>query len=145
MAKIKQGDKVSIEYEGSFNNGEVFDASKNHGKPLDFEIGAKMVIPGMENGIIGMEKGEEKTIHIEIADAYGKPNPQAVQKVPKANLPKEEGKEIEVGMMLMAQLPNGQGMPGKITEVKDQEVTVDFNHPLAGKALNFKIKIVDVK
>ena len=142
---IKQGNKVSIEYEGSFDNGEVFDSSKNHGKPLEFEIGSKMVIPGLEKALIGMKKDEEKTIHIESKDAYGEPNPKMINKVPKANLPKEEGKEIAVGMMLVAQLPNGQGMPGKIIEVTDSEVTIDFNHPLAGKALNFKIKVVDIK
>jgi FKBP-type peptidyl-prolyl cis-trans isomerase 2 len=140
---IKQGSKISIEYEGSFDDGKVFDASKNHGKPLEFEIGAKMVIPGLEKALIGMKKDEEKTIHIEPADAYGEPNPQAVQTIPKSNLPAEQ--KPEVGMTLVAQLPNGQGMPGKITKVTDKEVTIDFNHPLAGKALNFKVKVIDVK
>ena len=140
---IKQGSKVSIEYEGSFDNGEIFDSSKNHGKPLDFEIGAKMVIVGLEKGLMGMEKGEEKTIHIEAKDAYGEPDSQRIQKIPKSSLPAEQKPEVE--MMLMAQLPNGQGMPGKIIEVTDMEVSIDFNHPLAGKALNFKVKIVDVQ
>jgi len=143
--EIKQGSKVSIEYEGSFDDGSIFDASKNHGKPLEFEIGSKMIIPGLEKALIGMKKDEEKTIHIEADEAYGQPNPQMINKVPREQLPAPEGKEIEVGMMLMAQLPNGQGMPGKITEVTDKEVTVDFNHPLAGKALNFKVKVVDIQ
>ena len=140
---IKQGSKVSIEYEGSFDDGKVFDSSKTHGKPLEFEIGAKMIIPGLEKALIGMKKDEEKTIHIESAEAYGEPNPQAVQVIPKDNLPKEQ--KPEVGMTLVAQLPNGQGMPGRITKVTDKEVTIDFNHPLAGKALNFKVKVVEVK
>jgi len=140
---IKQGSKVSIEYEGSFDDGEIFDASKNHGKPLEFEIGAKMVILGLEKALIGMKKDEEKTIHIEVGDAYGKPNSQMVNKVPRKNLPAEQ--KLEVGMMLVAQLPNGQGMPGKIIEVTEEEVTIDFNHPLAGKALNFKVKVVEIK
>ena len=140
---IKQGSKVSIEYEGSFDNGEVFDSSKNHGKPLDFEIGTKMIIPGLEKALMGMGKDEEKTIHIEVADAYGKPNPQAVQKIPRKNLPAEQ--KPEVGMMLVAQLPDGKGMPGKITEITEEEITIDFNHPLAGKALNFKVKVIEIK
>ncbi len=141
--KIQQGSKVSIEYEGSFDNGEIFDSSKNHGKPLEFEIGAKMIIPGLENALIGMEKDKEKIIHIESKDAYGEHNPQMINKVPRTNLPAEQ--KPEVGMILIAKLSNGQSMPGKIIEVTDKEVAIDFNHPLAGKNLNFKIKIIDIK
>ncbi len=90
-----------------------------------------------------MKNGEEKEFHLDPADGYGDVNPKMVQKIPRDQLPKEQ--KPEVGMMLVMGLPNGAQMPCKITEVSDKEVTLDLNHPLAGKALNFKIKLIEVK
>jgi len=140
---IKDGYFVKIEYTGTLDNGEVFDSSEAHGKPLEFQIGAKMVIPGFENTIKEMKEGEEKEIHLESKDAYGDINPKMVQKVPREHLPKEQ--EPKIGMMLIMGLPDGAQMPCKITEVSDKDVTLDLNHPLAGKALNFKLKLLEVK
>lgn len=137
---VKNGDKVKVEYEGTFNDGTVFDSSEKCGAPLEFEVGAGQIIPGIENAVMGMEKGEEKEFKLEPADAYGDRNPQLVQKIPKDQLPKE----VMPGMMLMIGLPNGVQIPVKVTDVTDEEVTIDLNHPLAGKVLNFKIKIVDI-
>lgn len=137
---IKNGDKVKVEYEGTFDDGTVFDSSEKCGAPLEFEVGAGQIIPGFENAVMGMEEGEEKEFKLKPADAYGDRNPQLVQKIPKDQLPKE----VMPGMMLMIGLPNGVQIPVKITEVTDEEVTIDLNHPLAGKVLNFKIKIVDI-
>lgn len=137
---VKNGDKVKVEYEGTFNDGTVFDSSEKCGAPLEFEVGAGQIIPGFENAVMGMENGEEKEFKLEPSDAYGDRNPQLVQKIPKDQLPKE----VTPGMMLMIGLPNGVQIPVKVTEVTDEEVTLDLNHPLAGKALNFKIKIVDI-
>jgi len=142
MMKIKEGSKVKVEYEGKLENGEVFDSSEKHGKPLEFEVGAKQMIPGFEKAIVGMEKGEEKEFTLESKDAYGDPNPQLVKSVPKEQLPKEP--VPEVGMILGITLPNGAQFPAKIVEVGDKEVKIDMNHPLAGKKLTFKVKIVDV-
>ncbi len=137
---VKNGDKVKVEYEGTFDDGTVFDSSEKCGAPLEFEVGAGQIIPGFENAVMGMEKGEEKEFKLEPSDAYGDRNPQLVQKIPKDQLPKE----VMPGMMLMIGLPNGVQIPVKVTDVTDEEVTIDLNHPLAGKALNFKIKIVDI-
>ncbi len=137
---VKNGDKVKVEYEGTFDDGTVFDSSEKCGAPLEFEVGAGQIIPGFENAVMGMEKGEEKEFKLEPTDAYGDRNPQLVQKIPKDQLPKE----VMPGMMLMIGLPNGVQIPVKVTDVTDEEVTIDLNHPLAGKALNFKIKIVDI-
>lgn len=138
---IKEGDKVKIEYEGKLEDGTVFDSSEKHGKPLEFEVGSKQIIPGFEKAVIGMKKGEEKEITLEPKDAYGDPNPQLIKSVPKEQLPKEP--EPKVGMVLGITLPNGSQFPAKIVEVGDKEIKIDMNHPLAGKKLIFKIKVVE--
>ena len=137
---IKNGDKVKIEYAGTLDDGTVFDSSEVH-EPLEFEVGAKQVIKGFEDAVIGMEKGEEKFIRLEASEAYGNPSNQLIKKVPRDKFPKEE---LKPGMMLGVSLANGAEVPAKITEVTDTEVTIDLNHPLAGKALNFKIKAIEV-
>ena len=140
--KVEKGNKVKVEYEGKFEDGTVFDSSENHGQPLEFEAGAGMVVPGFDAAVLGMEKDEEKEFKIEPRDAYGELNPEAFRKVPREQLPADA--EIKPGMMLGVQMPNGQQMPVKVAEVSDTEITLDLNHPLAGKTLNFKIKIIDI-
>lgn len=138
---IKKGNKVKIEYTGTLDDGTVFDSSEKHKKPLEFEAGAGLVIKGFDEAIIGMEKGEEKEIHVEPKDAYGEYKEDLIKKVPRDQLPQEQ--EPKPGMMLIIGLPNGSQFPAKIKDVTDTEVTLDLNHPLCGKALNFKLKIVD--
>ena len=140
---IKKGDKVKVEYEGKLENGDVFDSSQHgdHSHPLEFEIGAKQIIPGFENAVLGMEMGEEKQVTLQPKDGYGNPNPDLIKKLPREQFPKEELKE---GMMLALSVPNGEQMPAKITEVADDIVTIDLNSPLAGKVLNFNIKVVEI-
>ena len=140
--KAKQGSKVKIDYEGKLDDGTIFDSSEKHGKPLEFEIGKKMVIKGFEDAIIGMEKGKEKEITIKPEQAYGEHNDQLIKKVPREQLPKEP--EPKEGMMLAIGTPDGKQFPAKITEVTDKEIILDLNHPLAGKTLHFKIKLVEV-
>ena len=137
---IKKGDKIKVEYEGRFEDGEVFDASSRHDKPLEFEAGAGMVVKGFDDAVIGMEVGEEKTVTLKPEEAYGEKHPNAIQTVPKDKFP-AEAKE---GMMIGVPLPNGQQIPAKITKIDDKEVTIDMNHPMAGKTLVFKIKIVEI-
>lgn len=139
---MKDGSKVKIEYEGKLEDGTVFDSSKTHGQPLEFEIGAKQVIPGFENAVKEMKKGEEKEITLEPKDAYGDPNPALVKKLPREQLPKDQ--EVKPGMMLGITLPSGKQFPAVIKEVDDKEVTIDMNHPLAGKKLIFKLKLIEV-
>ena len=139
---LKNGDKVKVEYTGSLEDGTVFDSSEKHGKPLEFEIGAGMIIPGFEKAVIKMKKGEKKVITLKPSEAYGDPNPQLTKKIPREHLPKEQ--DPKVGMVLIMGLPNGQQIPAKIIEVADKEVTIDLNHPLAGKTLKFEIKLVGI-
>jgi FKBP-type peptidyl-prolyl cis-trans isomerase 2 len=138
--EVKSGDKIKVEYTGSFENGEVFDASEKHGQPLEFEAGKGMVVPGFDAAVIGMKVGEEKEVTLKPEEAYGMPNEQAIQKVPKDKFP-AEAKE---GMMIGVPLPNGQQMPAVIKKIDEKEVTIDMNHPMAGKTLVFKIKIVSI-
>ena len=139
---VQKGNKVKVEYEGKFETGEVFDSSEKAGKPLEFEAGEGQVIPGFDNALIGMEKGEEKEVTIEAKDAYGERREELKQEVPKEKLPQEA--ELKPGMMLMVGTPDGKQMPVVITEITDKGAMIDFNHPLAGKKLIFKIKLVDI-
>ena len=138
---VEKGNTIKVEYTGSFEDGEVFDASEKHGKPLEFKAGEGNVVPGFDNAVIGMEVGEEKEVTLKPEDAYGEHNPQAIQKVPKDKFP-AEAKE---GMMIGVPLPNGQQMPAKIVKIDDKEVTIDMNNPMVGKTLVFKIKVVSVE
>lgn len=137
---VKKGDKVKVEYTGKLEDGTVFDSSEGK-EPLEFEVGSGMIIKGFDDAVTGMEKGEEKEITLKPEEAYGEPNPQLMKKVPKEQLPKEP--EPKVGMMLALGTPDGKQIPARIAEIGDKEVTIDINHPLAGKTLIFKIKVVD--
>ena len=138
---INNGDRVKVEYIGTLDDGTVFDSSEKHGGPLEFEVGDGQLIKGFENAVIGMEKGEEKEIKLQPSEAYGNHNPQLIRKEPRDQLSKEE---LQPGMILGVNLPNEAPIPAKILEVTDESVTIDLNHPLAGKVLNFKIKVVDI-
>ncbi len=138
---IKKGDKVKVAYTGKLEDGNVFDSSEDRA-PLSFEVGANQVIPGFDKNVEGMKKDEEKTFTLSVEEAYGPVKEELVQEFPKDKLPdKPEPKE---GMMLIMQAPTGQQIPAKIVEVKDNIVKIDINHPLAGKALTFEIKVVGV-
>ncbi len=141
--EVKEGYKVKVEYTGKFDNGEVFDSSKEHGRPLEFQVGARMVIPGFEKAVLGMKEGDSKEITIKPEEGYGQRNDKLVQKIPRDQLPKD--REPKKGMGLMMTTPQGMQVPVTITEVTDTDVTLDLNHPLAGKTLHFEIKILGVE
>jgi len=136
---IKKGDKIKVEYTGTLDDGTVFDTSEGKA-PLEFEVGSGKIIKGFDDAMIGMKKGEEKTIKLESEQAYGNQNAELLKKIPRDKLPKEP--QPQVGMMLGLNSPDGQQIPARIAEVNDKEVTIDLNHPLAGKNLTFKIKVL---
>jgi FKBP-type peptidyl-prolyl cis-trans isomerase 2 len=140
---VKNGDKVKIQYEGKLEDGTIFDSSEKHGQALEFTLGQGQVIPGFENSVLGMEKGEEKEITIESKNAYGERKEELLKKVPKEQLP--ENLTPEVGMILGLQTPDGRQIPAPIVEVSEKEITIDLNHPLAGKNLKFKIKLTEIQ
>ncbi len=137
---IKQGDTIKVEYTGTLDDGSVFDTSEGK-EPLEFQVGSGQIIKGFDEAVVGMAEGEEKKISISSEDAYGQQREELKQKVPRSALPQDQ--EPKVGMMLTLNSPQGQ-MPATITEVNDNEIVIDLNHPLAGKNLNFDIKVVGV-
>ncbi|CUR51294.1 FKBP-type peptidyl-prolyl cis-trans isomerase [Nitrosotalea devaniterrae] len=139
---IKTGDKVKLEYTGTLDDGTVFDSSAEHGNPLEFEVGGGQVIKGFDDAVLGMNESEEKQFSIPPADAYGEHDPTLVQKVPREAFPQDA--ELVPGLLFEAGLPTGEKVPATITEVQGEIVSVDLNHPLAGKRLNFKIKISSI-
>ncbi|MEX0920882.1 MAG: peptidylprolyl isomerase [Candidatus Pacearchaeota archaeon] len=144
---IKDGDTVKLDYEGKLDDGTVFDSSKHgdHSHPLEFTVGSKQVIPGFEAAVKGMKKGEKKEFKIASKDAYGDRKEELKKDVPRSSIPKNpQGQEPKKGMVLMVQSPQGQQFPAKIVKVTKDKVTLDLNHPLAGKDLTFNVEVVDV-
>ncbi len=136
---MNQGDKVKVHYTGTLNDDTVFDSSEGK-EPLEFTIGENQVIKGFENGIKGMKLNQEKTIKIKPNEAYGEVNQQLMISVPRDKFPPE----IEINGRLILKGPQGQQLPAVITEVTNDNVVIDLNHPLAGKELMFKIKVVAI-
>ena len=138
---IENGQKVKIHYTGTLDDGNQFDSSAGR-DPLEFEMGAGMVIPGFEKGVADMAVGEKKTINIPAVEAYGEKRDEMVMEFERSQLP--EGLEPEIGMGLQMQGPQGQPVPVQITAVAEETITIDANHPLAGKNLNFELELVEV-
>ena len=138
MKTAEKGNKVKVEYVGTLEDGTVFDSSENHGSPLEFEVGAGQLIKGFDNAVIGMKEGEEKEIKIPPEEAYGNHNPDLLKDIPKKMFPEDQ--ELKIGMFFMIDLQDGRKTPVRVNEISEENVTVDFNPPLAGKTLIFKIK-----
>ncbi|MBI2445831.1 peptidylprolyl isomerase [Candidatus Micrarchaeota archaeon] len=146
---VKSGDTVKVDYLGT-TEGKVFDTSieaeaKKAGlparptyEPLAFTAGAGQVVPGFDKAVIGMTVGQEKMAVLKPSEAYGVSDPQAIVQVPRSMF--DNSSEPQVGL----QVQSPQGYPGVITKVDSQNVTVDFNHPLAGKELTFKIILREI-
>src|SRR3989338_10992170 len=122
---IKNGDKVKIDYEGTLEDGTVFDSSAQHGKPLEFEIGSGQIIKGFEDAIVGMNKSQEKNITLKPEEAYGPYDKKLVKAIPRNVLPPDV--EPKAGMMLGVGTPDGHQFPARITEVNTNIVTIDLN------------------
>ena len=142
MVQAKAGDKISVHYTGKLTDGTLFDSSTGR-EPLEFEIGSGMVIKGFDEGVAGMTVGEKKTVHIPAAEAYGDMNPEHMAVFNKSEIPSDI--PYEVGMQLnMHQDGSGQVMPVTVVEVTDTTITLDANHPLAGKDLIFDLELVAI-
>ena len=141
MAQAKEGDEVQVHYTGKLEDGTVFDTSQE-GEPLSFTIGENRVIPGFEDAVLGMEPGDSKTTEIEPEQAYGEHREDMVLELEKDQIP--EGVEPQVGQQLQLRLENGETVPVLITALGEETVTIDANHPLAGRTLQFEIELVDI-
>jgi peptidylprolyl isomerase len=143
LSTVKEGDTVKVHYTGKLNDGSVFDSSQDR-EPLEFTLGEGQLIPGFENAVTGMEEGDSTTVDIPIDEAYGERRDDLELEVAKNELP--DNVEPEVGMQLqMQQQESGEAVPVQITKVEDEKVTLDANHPLAGKDLTFDIELLEVK
>jgi peptidylprolyl isomerase len=141
MSAAKPGDTVRIHYTGKLEDGTQFDSSEGR-EPLQFAVGGGQVIPGFDNAVEGMAVGDKKSVTIEPEEAYGQRHDELVQDVPKDQLP--DDLTPAVGMQLQAKDPSGQLMRLSVTAIDDESITVDGNHPLAGKTLNFDIELVEI-
>ena len=135
---IEKGSKVKVHYTGKLNDNEVFDSSKDK-EPLEFTVGEGQLIPGFENGVMGLNAGDKKTIELVPEEAYGVFREDLINEVPKENLP--EG--VEVGQSLQAQTEQGPVMV-RVVELNETVCKVDANHPLAGKKLIFDLEVMEV-
>lgn len=145
MKTVQNGDQVSIEYEGMLENGEIVERSSDTG-PVEFEIGSNIMPPGFEKALIGMQEGEEKTITMTPEEAFG-PRDENLLHTVNRNILGEKIKP-EPGMVLGMTLDkDGQPhkVPALVTAVNGDDVTLDFNHPLAGKTLIYKLTLKSIK
>ncbi|MFC2969292.1 FKBP-type peptidyl-prolyl cis-trans isomerase [Acidimangrovimonas pyrenivorans] len=141
MTQVKPGDTVRIHYTGTLADGTVFDSSEGR-DPLEFTVGAGQIIPGLDRALPGMTAGEEKTVTVAAAEAYGEADPNARQAVPRSQVP--ENLPLDLGTVLELTTPEGQKMPVTVVEVTEEAVVLDANHPLAGRDLTFAFALVEI-
>jgi peptidylprolyl isomerase len=141
MAAVKDGDTVKIHYTGKLSDGTVFDSTRER-EPMQFAVGSDEIIPGVEKAVVGMKPGESKTIKLAAGDAFGPRQDAMVFKLERNKLP--DGLTLENGRQLQYTPENGPKRVLTITNVTDKSVTLDGNHPLAGKDLTFDLELVAI-
>jgi FKBP-type peptidyl-prolyl cis-trans isomerase 2 len=141
MQQVKSGDKVRVHYHGKLRSGETFDSSEGR-EPLEFTVGSGQVIKGFDNGVMGMQVGDKKTVEITVDDAYGQKSEEMIVEFPRNQFPPDL--DPQIGMQLMMNNGSGQSFPVSVTEVKEESVILDANHPLAGEDLIFDIELVEI-
>lgn len=141
MAEAKKGDTVKVHYTGTLDDGSIFDSSEKSG-PIEFVVGDGALIPAFEDAMIGMNTGESKTIRINAEDAYGPFYPDMLIELDKSALPGDV--EPQVDMMLEMEDEDGLSRLVRIIELSDGAVTIDANHPLAGKDLTFMVELAEI-
>ncbi len=137
---VTEGSTVKVHYKLTVE-GDVVDSSEGR-DPLEFTVGNGQVIPGFENGVKGMTVGDKKSFEVAPTEGYGEEDPKGYQEIPKDKLPPDV--EPKAGMTLYARGDDGQPFPVQIKEVKDDVVVLNFNHPLAGKTLNFDVEMMEI-
>lgn len=142
MRQAREGDKVQVHYQGRLDDGTTFDSSAGR-DPLEFTIGEGEVVPGFEQAVTGMRSGEKKTATIAAENAYGERMDDLMFSVSRDQVP--DGMEVNVGDQLSVGLPNGETVPMQVAGVDDDSLTLDANHPLAGKDLTFDLELVKIQ
>ncbi len=141
MTAVAAGSKVRVHYTGTFDDGEVFDSSRE-ADPLEFEVGAGQVIPGFDNAVIGMKVGETKQVRLPENEAYGPYNQEMVFDADPEQF--EEGLSPEVGQQFQTQMQDGTPLLLTVKSIEDEKIILDANHPMAGKTLNFDLEVVEI-
>lgn len=141
MAQAKTGDIVKVHYTGKLDDGTVFDTSADR-EPLQFKIGEGQLIADFEQAVVGMNPGESKTIQIPSENAYGPRHEEMVLEVDRGEFP--DGLEPQVDQKLQVQQQDGRSFAVTVTAVSETRVTLDANHPLAGKNLTFDIQLTAI-
>ena len=142
MKNAKEGDKVKVHYTGKLKDGTVFDSSVERNQPLEFTLGKGEVIAGFETAVQGMQVGDSKTTDIPASNAYGASREDMIFEVPNDNIPPDLNPQV--GQQLAIKQNDGSTMPVTVTEIKDESIIIDANHPLAGKDLIFEIELVEI-
>ena len=135
--------RCKVHYTGTFNDGTKFDSSYDRGEPLEFVCGAGMMIKGFDEAVKNMNIGEIVDVHLMPEEAYGMPDPANVITVAFEDMPGSEN--LEIGNQVYLTTPYGQQFPVKVVDKDKETITFDANHEMAGKELNFKIELVEVK
>ncbi len=138
---IQLGNTVSVEYTGKLENGEVFDSSKDR-SPLNFKVGSGQLIAGFDNAVVGMAVGESKTVTLPPEEAYGSYSEDLLVSMPMTSVPPDM--KLELGMMVQVTDKSGNPVAASVKEILENTVSLDINHPLAGKTLIFEIEIVEI-
>ena len=141
MEKVSNGLFVSVDYKGTLQDGQVFDTSEGR-QPLEVQMGQGQLIKGFENALMGMALNEKKTFTLTPEEAYGPVDEERTHTFPLADVP--AGMDPQVGQTVGLTTQDGRQIPARIVALKDEGVTVDFNHPLAGEALTFDIEVVGI-
>ena len=139
--KAREGDKVRVHYKGRLDDGSVFDSSEGN-DPIEFTIGANQVIDGFEQAVVGMAAGESKVQAIPAENAYGSHQDELVFEVPRSAM--QEGMELSIGDFVEVHLPDGETAPMQIRAMDGDTMTLDANHPLAGKDLTFDLQLIEI-
>ena len=142
MQEAQVGDLVSVHYTGKLTNGEVFDSSRDR-DPLKFTLGNKELLGGFEEGVVGMKPGETKSVTLNPEQAFGDRREDLVLKLPKTEFPQHI--TPSVGLQLKMGNANGANLEVVITEVAEDSVTLDGNHPLAGQTIVFDIELIEIE
>ncbi len=138
---VKKNDKVKVHYVGTLDNGTIFDKSGNE-ELLEFVVGTGQIIPGFEDAVLGMNINEEKKVTIKAESAYGQRNESLIGDFPRTSLPKDF--TPQKGMVITLNDQEGRAIPATIVGLAEQNIIIDLNHPLAGKDLNFTIKLISI-
>tara|TARA_Y100000593_G_C4243622_1_gene303509 strand:- start:541 stop:975 length:435 start_codon:yes stop_codon:yes gene_type:complete len=142
MSTVKEGQSVKVHYKGTLKDGTEFDNSRSRGETMEFEVGSGQLIKGFDTAVRGMGIGEVKTVTIPSTEAYGEVNPTAFRTFPKDTI--EGADSLQVDSVVEGASSGGHPMLARVSSISDDTVTLDLNHPLAGKDLTFEIELIDI-